>query len=157
MLASGMLIFNGCTKTGPQGPQGTTGNANVKGSYPFAVSNWSFASNAYSATFTDTDITSDIVSSGVVEVYKQYPDSSWTNLPDINGVVTTVYNFYQGGFVISILTSDGSTTPAPGTVTFRTVIISSSLRQAHPNTNWRNYYETMAALNSAATTIAPAE
>ena len=159
MLAGSLLMLNSCTKSGPQGPQGAQGpqgNANVLGAQPFSVINWNFASNVYSATFTDADITSDIVNTGVVEVYKQYPDGSWTNLPDINGVVTTVYNFYEGGFVISVLTTDGSVTPAPGTVTFRTVIISSSQRQANPNTNWKNYNEALTAINStaAATTTA---
>ncbi len=102
-------------------------------------------------TFTDNDLTSDVVSNGLVEVYKQYPDGSWTNLPDINGDVSTVYNFYHGGFVISVLTTDNTTTPAPGSINFRTVIVPSSVRLAHPNTNWKNYYEATAALAETAT------
>src|SRR5580698_7306656 len=99
MLAGCLLILNSCTKTGsqgPVGPQGPQGNANVLVAQPFSVINWNFAGNVYSATFTDPDITSDIVNTGVVEVYKQYPDGSWTNLPDINGNISTVYNFYNG-------------------------------------------------------------
>jgi hypothetical protein len=156
MLAGSLLVFNGCTKTGPVGPQGPQGNANVIGEQPFTVTNWTLTSNVYSATFTDANITQDIVNSGVVEIYKQYSDGSWSNLPDINDDVSTVFNFgiggaYEtGGFIITVMTTDGTTTPPPGTVTFRAVVISSSLRQSHPNTNWKNYNETMAAINATA-------
>jgi len=166
LFATCLLVFNACKKTGsqgPQGPAGQNGNANVIGTAPFTVgatatTMWTYSSNVYSATFVDSDITPGVVYSGVVEIYKQYPaDSSWTNLPDINGDVTTVYNFYDYGFVISVLTTDGTTTPNPGNVTFRAVIIPSSLRLSHPNTNWKNYNEAVAVLNetsASATNVA---
>lgn len=160
MLAGSLLIISSCKKTGsqgPQGPAGQNGNANVIGTAPFTVGAtsstlWTYSGNVYSATFVDSDITPGIVDSGVVEIYKQYPDGSWTNLPDINGDVTTVDNFYDYGFVISVLTTDGTTTPSPSSVTFRVVIISSSLRLSHPNTNWKNYNEAMAVLNETSGT-----
>ena len=157
LLAGSVLTFSSCTKTGPAGPQGpagANGNANVIGSNPFSVSSWDFSSHVYSATFTDNDLSSSVVNNGLVEIYKQYPDGSWTNLPDIDGITSTVYNFYQGGFVISILNSDGSNPSAPGTISFRTVIVPSSVRLAHPNTNWKNYNDAMAALADKAAPVA---
>ena len=152
MLAGALFAVTSCTKTGPRGAAGPTGNANVIGSAPFLVSTWAYNNNVYSASFTDPDLTASVVSTGLVEIYEQYADGSWTNLPDINGVVSTVYNFYQGGFDIYVLTTNGSTTPPPGSINFRTVIVPSSLRLAHPNTNWKNYSEAMAVINAASTT-----
>ena len=171
MLAGSLLIFNSCKKTGPvgpQGPQGATGatgpagpagqngldgNANVIGTSPFTVSSWTLTSGIYSATFSDADITPAIVDKGIVEIFKSYGTNEWTNLPDINGITSTVFNFYDNGFTIYIQNSDGSTPTAPGSQTFRVVIISSSQKQANPKTNWKNYNEAMTALNS---TSAPA-
>lgn len=158
LIAASALIFTGCTKTGPpgpQGPQGPQGNANVIGSAPFTVSSWTYESgiNMYTATFSSGDITPDIVDYGIVSVFKNYGTTSqpeWTPLPDANGNISTVFNFYDGGFKIYIQTTDGSTPPAPGVITFRMVVISSSLKNAHPNTDWKNYNQTMAALNNTA-------
>jgi len=149
LMAGSMLILGSCTKEGPQGPQGPTGNANVIGENAFNVTDWTLSSdNVWYATFSDGNITSDVVDNGAVEIYKEY-SNGWTNLPDINGITSTVYNFLDGGFTISILNSDGSLPAAPGTVTFRVVVIPSSVRKAHPNTNWKNYNETMAVMNES--------
>ena len=146
------MLVTGCSKTGPAGPQGPTGNANVIGENSFTVNTWQFSSlgaGTFYATFSDPNITADVANYGMVEIYKYYNGIGWTNLPDIDGVTTTVYNFVPGSFTISILTTDGSTPFAPGSVTFRAVIIPSSVRHANPNTNWKNYAETMAVLNKA--------
>ena len=150
IMAGSLLMLNSCSKQGPAGPEG---NANVIGESPFTVSTWSFTSNVYSATLSDNNITDDVVSGGIVEIYKQYPDGSWTNLPDINGITSTVYNFYPQGFVISILNSDGSAPAAPGAITFRVVVVPSSVRKANPNTNWKNYNEAIAAVNASTVTV----
>ncbi len=152
MLAGGLLTLGSCVK-GDRGPAGQDGNANVIGvDRQFTVSNWTtgtFTSGSpyYYATFSDPDITSDIVNNGVVEVYKQY-SSGWTNLPDVSGITSTVFDFYVGGFTIYIQNSDGTLPSNPGSITFRDVIISASQRQAHPNTNWKNYNEANAAINA---------
>ena len=152
-LAAGILLGTSCTKTGPvgpQGPTGATGNANVIGSDHITVSSWTYSSGMYSATFAYADITPAVASYGLVEIYKQYADGSWTNLPDINNGVSTVFNFSPGSFTIYVSDVNGTTTPpAPGTITFRVVVIPSSVRQANPNTNWKDYNQTMAALSAA--------
>jgi len=166
LLAAGVLIFSGCTKTGPpgptgpQGPQGAAGpqgNANVIGSDPFTVSAWSKNGNSYYADFSSSDITKDIVEYGVVSIFKLYDlgrGEEWSPLPDINGNVATVFNFFSGGFSIYVQNTDGTTTSHPGSVTFRMVVIAPAFKQAHPNTDWHNYKQVMAVLNEK--TEAPA-
>ncbi len=150
-LAAGMLLGASCTKQGPVGPQGPTGNANVIGSDHVTVSSWAKTGNTYSATFAYADITQSIANFGLVEVYKLYTsDNSWTNLPDINSGISTVFNFAPGTYTIYVESIDPTfVTPFPGTITFRVVVIPSSVRQANPNTNWKNYDEAMRAMSTA--------
>jgi hypothetical protein len=162
-MAGGFLLFNSCTKTGPQGPQGAQGpqgNANVLGSNPFNVSVWSYNGSevAYEASFNDADITSAVAAHGVVEIFLYYPsDQTWRPLPDIYAGTQFYFRYNQGGFDIYYANVDGSTPTAPnGVWTFRSVVIDPSNKQAHPNTNWKNYNEAMAALsnsNAQTTTI----
>ncbi len=156
LLAAGVLIFSGCTKTGPpgpqgvQGPQGPQGNANVIGSDPFTVSAWSKDGNTYYAQFNSPDISKNIAEYGVVSMFKYYDlgfGEEWSPLPDINGNVSTVFNFYTNGFTIYVQNTDGTTTAHPGSQTFRMVTIAPALKQAHPNTDWRNYQQVMKVLN----------
>lgn len=153
-IAGSLLIFNSCKKgdRGPAGPVGPQGNANVIGTNSFTVGSsssnaWDYNSGTFYATFNNSGITQDIVDHGSVEIFKLYPNG-WTNLPDIDGNVITVFNFDVNTFTISVLTTDGSIPNNPGSVTFRAVIISASQKAAHPNTNWKNYNEAMAALSS---------
>ncbi len=155
LIAISVLFIASCSRKGDTGPQGPQGNANVRGSSSFTVSAWELSGNTYHASFTDADITSDIVNYGAVEVYKFYSaDNSWTNLPDMNGNTSTVFNFYNSGFTIYISNVDGSLPAFPGSLTFRAVAIASSFKQAHPNTNWKNYNEAMTAISGATTASA---
>lgn len=154
MLAAGTLVFTGCTKTGPvgpqgpQGPQGPTGNANVRAQDAFTVSSWSFSSgdNAYYAQFNLSDITADIYNYGSVQVFIKYDDGSWRPLPDVLNGTMFNYAIFTGGFDILYTNVNGTTPSFPGTQTFRSVVISSALKQAHPNTDWKNYKEVMSVL-----------
>lgn len=140
LLFAGTLLFAAsCVKTGPQGPQGPMGNANVIGEDAFNVSSWSASGNGWIATFSDPNLTNDVYNYGLFEVYKLYSSSGWTNLPDMNGLTSTVYNFRPGYFDIFVYNTDGSATAFPGTITFRAVVIPSSYKQAHPNTNFKDY------------------
>lgn len=165
LLAAGSLFaFNGCTKTGPPGPQGPAGydgNANVIGTNPFTVSNWSYTSNAwggnelaYYAEFSQTDVTNAVANFGMVMIYIQYADGSWKGLPDIVSGTSFSFNIVPGGFDLFYTRVDGLAPSHPGTQIFRTVIIPSNMRKAHPNTNWKNYNETMSVLNSNNTAVA---
>jgi hypothetical protein len=165
MLAAGSLIlFNSCTKTGPQGPvgpQGPTGptgpagqngNANVIGSgKTFTVNNWQYSTtnNYYYASFSDPDITSDVVDGGIVEMFRLYTSNNhWANLPDINGNTSIVFDFGLNAFTIYVQALDGSVPANPGSITFRDVVITPSQRQANPNTDWKNYNQVMKVVNA---------
>lgn len=162
MIAGSFLFFGSCVKSGPvgpQGPQGPQGNANVYGTEPFTVSSWAHPNNgtasgdlsSYYASFTDADITTAVADRGSVEIFLYYPeDKTWKNLPDIYGGTQFSFRFSQGGFEIYFTNVDGSNPSFPGTYTFRAVAIAPAFKEAHPNTNWKNYNEAMAALNSKA-------
>ena len=154
LLAASLFVFNSCTKTGPQGPAGPQGNANVKGSNPFDVTAWSYDAidKVYYASFNDPDITTAVADRGVVECFLYYPsDATWRPLPDIVNGTQFFFRFSQGGFEIYYGNVDG-TTPAAltGSYRFRVVVIAPSNKQAHPNTNWKNYDEAVKALHEDA-------
>jgi hypothetical protein len=163
LVAIGALFAtNSCTKSGPQGPEGPAGpqgsqgeqgpagvNTQIIGELPVTVdsASWGLNSPDYSVVFIDSNITPAIVSAGSVEVFKLYMiggDSTWTNLPDINGITSTVFNMFDYGLIIYVQNSDRSVPANPGTQTFRLVVISNTLRLMHPKTNWKNYKEVMA-------------
>ena len=149
LLAGSLFAFSGCTKRGPQGPQG---NANVIGSDPFSVSSWSLnnSENAYEASFNDADITSSVAAHGTVEIFLYYPgDGTWRNLPDIVNGTEFYFRYNAGGFDIYYANVNGTAPAFPPSSTFRSVVISPSQRQSHPNTNWKNYNEAMAAINES--------
>jgi hypothetical protein len=162
-IAGGMLVFNSCHKTGPQGPQGLQGqtgatgatgpqgNANVQGTNPFNVTNWGYdtSTRAYVASFTDPDITAAVADRGIVEVFLKYSDGTWRNLPDIVNGTQFFSRFSLGGFDIYYSNVDGSTPLAPGNQTFRSVVITPSQKQTHPNTNWKDYNQAIAAINAS--------
>jgi hypothetical protein len=161
LLAGSALFFGSCTKTGPQGPQGPQGqqgpqgNANVKGSDPFTVSSWQFNGTevAYEASFTDPDITASVADHGVVEIFLYYPsDQTWRPLPDVYSGTEFYFRYNLGSFDIYFANLDGSTPSFPGTFTFRSVVIAPGYKQSHPNVNWKNYNEVMAAYNDQAAT-----
>ena len=149
LAACGLLMTTSCTKTGPAGP---AGNANVisSGAYTIGSSQWSYdaASASYFCTVNNPNITADVLANGVLEVYKEY-SSGWTNLPDIDNGVSTVFNMEQGAYTISVFNINGSLPSNPGSVTFRDVVIPRSVRLSHPQTNWANYNETMAVAAGA--------
>jgi hypothetical protein len=149
-LLGGIILLGSCTKTGPQGPAGRDGNANVLGSNPVAITQWTqtAGTNYWIASLADADITTNVVNTGLVEVYHQY-GTEWSPLPDIIGTTSYVFNFYAGGVDIYYQESDGLLPTNPGSQTFRLVIIPSSARKANPNTNWKDYNATMAALKSS--------
>ncbi len=151
LLFAGTVLFaTSCVKTGPQGPQGIQGpagadGAQVIGEDAFTVNTWTASGNGWIATFSDPNLTTAVYNYGVFEVYKYYTSSGWTNLPDMNGLTSTVFNFRPGYFDIFVYNTDGSATTYPGTVQFRAVVIPSTYKQAHPNTDWTNYNTAIAA------------
>lgn len=162
VFAGTLLFASSCTKTGPQGPsgpagpQGNTGNANVIGSNPFTVYDWTWDATlgAFYAFFNYDAITSAVADGGMVMVYKQYSDGNWTNLPETNGKTITYFVFKQGQYEIDVYNTDGTVPAYPGTIVFRVVVIPSSLRLANPNANWKDYQQTMQIIEQAKTEAA---
>ena len=163
MFAGSLFTLNSCTKDGPVGPQGPQGapgydgNANVIGEAPFTVTSgmWAFTNNvagntgnAYVVSFNDANVTSAVANHGLVMMYIAYSDGTWKNLPDIFAGTSFSYNFSAGGFDIYFTNIDGTVPSNPGSQVFRVVVIPSALQQEHPHTNWNNYSETMAIVNS---------
>src|SRR5437870_4563104 len=83
------ITFLGCEKgdTGPQGPAGTNGNANVQSStVTISSSEWTLSGNEYDATISTSLITQAILDHGAVEVFESSNGTQWLALPiSING------------------------------------------------------------------------
>lgn len=165
-----MLSIAGCAKdgetgpagpkgdTGAQGQQGTQGQQGGSGSDGNAnVSVQNFIANSWTATagpmqtdtIIDTRITQAIVDSGVVMVYKKILNS-YNPLPSttiITSVLYTMsYNFGLNGIYLSYFASNQTLPPNPGSVTFKVVVISGTLRMAYPYLDWNNYEQVRAVL-----------
>ena len=148
-----MLTSNGCKKpkdgaTGPQGPAGTNGNANVIGSTLYTdsgswrpISTWGF-----STEFTLGAITQAVVDKGVVMVYEEL-GTGWMALPYTYGIVSRSFSFDVGTIKIRIINTDLSNATNPGAIGYRFVVITSSNRIAHPNVNYKNYEEVKKTFN----------
>lgn len=159
MLFAYILI--GCVKgpkgdTGPQGPagtNGTNGNANVKaGEATILPGDWGW-DNTNKLSYIDISypaITSDIVSSGTVNVFMTNTTGTWLALPWTywgNPSITYNYGYVQGKVSVSIQKTDNSAHNP--TAKIKIVVISSAQKAAHPNTNWKNYDEAMSAINES--------
>ncbi len=145
------LTFNACKKPkdgedGPQGLQGPAGNANVQGSQPYSATFITSNGNLYYVNINAPLLTQDILDKGVVMVYTGGV-GDWWPLPLTANITTTYFNIKLNLVTIYIRNTDGSTTPNPGTKTFRNVYISASNRMAHPNLDLTNYEEVKKALN----------
>lgn len=161
MAFAGCLIsLSSCVRqgaTGPQGPQGPQGNANVVGEDAFTVTpsmwQWDAGLNGWIVTYSDPNITSDIANRGSVEIFLYHSyENAWRNLPDIVNGTQFTYVFSQGGFELHYDNVNGTTPQLPpDAFTFRVVVVAPAFKQAHPNTNWKNYNEAMAALNNTST------
>ncbi|MEI6900362.1 MAG: hypothetical protein WCL00_10830 [Bacteroidota bacterium] len=149
-----MTIMQGCTKgdTGPQGPAGHDGNANVM-TYVYNVS-WVKEPPSYTCDIYDTDITQDIVNYGVVLVYMSNGSGGWTALPCTlpgGSTYTTSYTpvHYLNGVTIWKSDSDMQQTADPGTSSFKVIAISATVYKAHPTLNWKDCNEVERALKLA--------
>ena len=139
-----LLTFNGCKKgdTGPQGPAGADGNADVHAQV-FTVSSWIFSTPYYSADIVDTDITQSIVDYGAVIIYISNGSGGWELFPVtvFHGSYSSYYTavHYLHGVTIWISDSDSVQPADPGTKTFKIIAISSQVMIAHPDLDWSNY------------------
>lgn len=154
ILTIGFFAVN-CSEDGVDGKDGIDGNANVLGSQEFSTtsSNWSSIAGGtiWTANLTGaTTITQDIVSRGIVTVFRKYTNNGlvqWAPLPDTNTNVNISYQYGVGTISFFAQSTNSVAFSNPGIITFRYVVISPSNRIANPKTNWRDYEQVKAALN----------
>ena len=137
--------------TGSNGTNGTNGNANVH-AYTFTVnpSDWYSGSPAgfYYCDITFAAITSDIVSTGTVSMFKEGNSGVCVAVP-YTEVSTSGETFYWGfNFSLGscrVFVQDGamSSLTFPSSYNYKAVVIASSQRRANPNVNWNDYNQVM--------------
>lgn len=156
LLICTLILFNGCTKKGPEGPSGKDGkdgNANIK-STTLTFSSWSWdTTNGYDyCNFTWPEITSSIALTGTVYIYV-YTTYGWAALPRTLYPNATYsesqrYTYDTGTFRIIVQDSDlTAPSPALGTWLIKVIAVESSGIQKHPGLNWKNYDEVKKTFN----------
>lgn len=152
---------------GCQGPTGPQGNANVHAStVAVSSSDWIYTSGQdeygeYHVTFTDNEITQDIVDHGMVLVYISNGSGGWQLMPIVgytqgtsNGLTYDLeykYSPVYGAFSVTvwyyILTDPYFWVPVnPGAQTFKIVAVAGLSKASNPNLNWNNYDDVKRAL-----------
>jgi len=152
------LITGSCKKegpAGPQGPQGPQGNANVQGGTATVNFVWNASTSYGTADMTDDAITQSIVDHGAVLVFMDNGNGGWISLPYTDysptGVSISYYFVYAMGTVrVYFSEQDLNNTYMPTSATFKVVAIAAAQKQAHPNTNWKNYNEVMQVIGESA-------
>lgn len=153
ILASSAFFLLACKKEeGPVGPQGPTGNANVKSQIiTVLASEWENEGPTYSFITSCDVITEEIAESGAVMCY-QKRDDIYTALP-ISGIfegdtVTTHIGFeHKVNEIYFFVQAAEGNTPAPGKRTFKVVAIESSAIAANPGMDINNYEEVKETLD----------
>jgi hypothetical protein len=157
LLVAVSVTFSSCKKgeTGPQGPSGKDGNANVKNLTIFVNANeWVNKPGVSEVTKVVPEITADIVNKGAIMIYTEGNNSGqWealpTTWPDPSITVALGYTIEAGKLHLSA-TFDVNGTLSPGTLqssNFKVVLIAGSARAANPNVNLQNYPEVQTAYN----------
>jgi len=148
------LAVTSCTKKGDTGPQGPQGNANVKGGTATVNFTWNASTSYGTADMTDDDITQSIVDNGAVLVFMSNGSGGWIALPytdySTTGVSISYYFVYSLNTVrIYYSQSDLANTYLPASKTFKVVAVAPAQKQAHANTDWKNYDEVMTLVNES--------
>ena len=147
------MVLYGCKgDTGPAGatgPEGINGVANIS-SYIFSVapSSWHLASGIYYAPISDTAI-SNPDGDGIEVFCNPNNNGSWLGLPLENCITngddmlfTYSYEEIQFGYIY---------TSAPSiTLYYKVVVIPPSIMKKYPNTNWHDYAQVNAIMETQA-------
>lgn len=146
-----LLISNGCKKDKYQ-PKGNYGNANVSSASVTTTTGWGWdATNFWSyKTLNWSDITSDVIDKGVINVYMStsYGWAQWPRTIVLNGGVTQSQRFYSNvGNIQLIIANSDYTNANPGSLSFKVVIVTPLAKMAHPNVNYANYEEVKRTFN----------
>jgi hypothetical protein len=154
VLLGMVILITSCAKdgdTGPQGPAGLNGNANIK-SFQFTVApgDWQIYGSpgtpSHSLFYEEpiSEITSEIMSSGMVTCYIVSAGYN-VALPLVLPVNSSVFaNFYYaftvGTLEVDVNWSDLTTPNFGGNYDFRVVVADGTLRAMNPDLNWKDYY-----------------
>ena len=157
-----VVTFTSCAKdgeTGPAGPAGTNGNANVVASNTVTLNNWisifdDGTNYLFESTVNWTGITQAIKDNGAVMVYMDDGAGSWYALPYSEDEDTYSldfnFSFTVGQVVIEVTGWDATLSPNPsdfnGTVV-RIVAIAASAKIANPGVDWTDYNQVKTVLN----------
>lgn len=147
------LVFaiSGCKKeTGPQGPPGPMGNANVQ-SFTLTTSWWNYTGNILSQWWSIPEITQDIYDNGMVMAYRDvgYWEALPTSYTGSGGSTVTWAHYHDIGVFEIDISHNVSGAPAdPGTEYFKLVIASSRFMAENPDLDWHNYNEVNQRLKS---------
>ena len=129
MVSFCVISFSSCKKgdTGPQGPAGSNGVANIQTTTVTTNSNaWVLdnTDNSYNYTITVSGITQSVVDKGTVQVFVgDGTGKQWGALPLSYGTVQFNYSFLVGQVEIEITLSSGAVPNNPGGQQFKIVVI----------------------------------
>ena len=141
-----IVVFTSCTKEGPAGPAGATGNANVlPGSNTISPANWSWdgVNNKWYCNITFTKAISD-QSAVLFYVITNSGGASPMPYTDNNGTIITFENFlYNTPSTIRIDYYNGTANLTQPSINYyiEYVIIPPALKALHQNVNYNNYEE----------------
>jgi hypothetical protein len=140
------VLFLACAgEDGATGPQGPSGNANVK-SMTATITSWSQSGTSWNAAIGVSMITAAIVSKGAVTVFLSNGGGGWEQLPltiypssSYSSTMTAVH--YVGGVTIHVFDSDKQLPIEPGTCVFKIVAIAGSEIARNPDLDLTDYEE----------------
>ncbi len=140
LMAAATMLFSGCAKdgdTGPAGPAGQDGNANVKSlTFTITPGQWqtTSAQNKY-VEITVPEITQDILDNGMIITYFK-TNGTLVQLPFTvySGTIplSQIPSFELGKAAVDLLTNTSGTISTPSTNYEYKVVISSGSRFANP-------------------------
>lgn len=158
-----VVILYSCT--GKQGDPGAAGPAGANGKNGVAniivdtitefPNNWNQVGNIWtSGLITCNAITNSVFNNGMVEGFTDgstlfYPPITWASLPYSYGKQYTDFLCYVGSFAFNYGNSD-STAPAqaPQAQNFKIVIIPPAAMKQHPKTNWKDWSQVNAIIET---------
>jgi len=150
------IAFSSCTKDGATGPQGATGangtNGSANVSSNFVVAYFALQSNgSYLSTISVPALTSSNYLNSNVSVYftlSGYQIAMPCSSVYSNGDALD-YGISSNGN-ITIFYNEGSTNYALSSLAVEVVVIPEYAIEAHPHTNWNDYSQVKAIINSEA-------
>jgi len=128
VLALSLLVFAGCTgDEGPRGPAGPAGPSATTVTFTLTNTDFSlFTTGQWMCDRAVPAITSEILTSGAVLPYFQFPGWYWLQMPYIYGNIRVYYGFNPG--TVRFVYEDVSPSPLLNAAgTYKVVIVSGEI------------------------------